>query len=487
MILQAATYDLNWYTLGAFLAYFLVILGLGIYSSRYSGKGLSAYFLAGRSMSRFTVAVSAVVSGRSSWLVIGFTGIAYTQGVDALWYGVGYTVIEFFLFLYYAPKLRAYSERHNCITLPDYYAARFEDRNGLLRGLIVAIFLIFMVSYVSAQFVAGGKAFASSFGLTQDQGIYLSAGIILLYTILGGFMAVSLTDVFQGFFLVAGLIGLSVYGILEQGGLNEVSAQLSQMEGNYLSAFDLSTLSFLGAIGLGLGSPGNPHILIRYMSIKDPGQFRWTAVVGTIFNILMAGGALMVGLVGRVYFPEVSALPAEDAEKVYPELGQLLSHPIFFGLLLASIFSAIMSTADSQLLVAASSLVRDIYQRLWKQGAELPQQQLVLMSRAAVALLTVIAVYLSIQAQALVFWLVLFAWAGLGAALGSTSILALFWKKTTKAGVIAGLLVGTGTVIAWNNIPLLKDTIYELIPAFFLALAVTAGLSLLTRSGRVSA
>lgn len=195
----------------------------------------------------------------------------------------------------------------------------------------------------------------------------------------------------------------------------------------------------------------------------------------------------MVGLVGRVYFPEVSALPAEDSEKVYPELGQLLSHPIFFGLLLASIFSAIMSTADSQLLVAASSLVRDIYQRLWKQGAELPQQQLVLMSRAAVALLTVIAVYLSIQAQALVFWLVLFAWAGLGAALGSTSILALFWKKTTKAGVIAGLLVGTGTVIAWNNIPLLKDTIYELIPAFFLALAVTAGLSLLTRSGRVSA
>ena len=484
MVYLTATHSLSFQALGAFVLYFLVVLGLGIYSARFSGKGLSAYFLAGRNMSRFTVAVSAVVSGRSSWLVIGFTGIAYTQGLDALWYAVGYTVIEFFLFLYYAPKLREFSEKHNCITLPDYYAARFSDRNGWLRGLIVAIFLIFMVSYVSAQFVAGGKAFAASFGVSQHEGIYLSAGIILLYTILGGFMAVSLTDVLQGFFLVIGLIALPVYGIIQQGGWAEVSAQLQQMEGNYLSAFDISTLGFLGAIGLGLGSPGNPHILIRYMSIKDPGQFRWTAVVGTLWNVLMAGGALMVGLVGRAYFPEVSALPSGDAEKVYPELGQLLGHPIFFGFLMASIFSAIMSTADSQLLVAASSVVRDLYQRIIRNGAELSQQRLVLMSRSTVAILTIIAVGLSVQARALVFWLVLFAWAGLGAALGSTSILALFWERTTKTGVVGGLLVGTGTVIAWNQIPMLKDTIYELVPAFFLALAVTAGLSLLTPTDR---
>jgi SSS family solute:Na+ symporter len=220
------------------------------------------------------------------------------------------------------------------------------------------------------------------------------------------------------------------------------------------------------------------------MSIKDPGQFRWTAVVGTLWNVLMAGGALMVGLVGRAYFPEVSSLPAGDAEKVYPELGQLLGHPIFFGFLMASIFSAIMSTADSQLLVAASSVVRDLYQRIIRNGAELSQQRLVLMSRSTVAILTIIAVGLSVQAQALVFWLVLFAWAGLGAALGSTSILALFWERTTKPGVVGGLLVGTGTVIAWNQIPMLKDTIYELIPAFFLALAVIAGLSLLTPTDR---
>lgn len=467
---------------GAFVFYFILILGLGVYSSYFSSQGISEYFIGGRSMNRFVVALSAVVSGRSSWLVIGFTGLAYTQGFDALWYAVGYTVIEFFLFLYYAPKLRNFSEKHNCITLPDYYAARFEDKKGYLRALIVVIFLTFMVSYVSAQFVAGGKAFASSFGFTQHEGIFISAVIILLYTVLGGFMAVSLTDVLQGIFLVIALIALPLIGIIEQGGWQAVSGQLAAMEGNYLDPFDLSTLGFIGALGLGLGSPGNPHILIRYMSIKDPKQFKWTAVVGTTWNILMAGGALMVGIVGRSFVPEASTLPGGDVEKIYPELGAMLSHPILFGFLLASIFSAIMSTADSQLLVAASSVVRDIYERIIRQGETIPQKKLVIMSRSVVAILVIIAVILSIYAQDLVFWLVLFAWAGLGAAIGSTSILALFWSKTTKTGVIFGLITGTATVIIWNNIPALKDTIYELIPAFILGFLVTIIISLITQN-----
>ncbi len=466
---------------GAFVFYFLLIIGLGIYSSYFSSRGISEYFIGGRSMGRFVVALSAVVSGRSSWLVIGFTGLAYTKGFGALWYAVGYTVIEFFLFLYYAPKLRDFSEKHNCITLPDYYAARFKDQKGFLRGLIVFIFLIFMVSYVSAQFVAGGKAFASSFGFTQHEGIYISATIILLYTVLGGFMAVSLTDVLQGIFLVVALIALPIMGIAEQGGWQAMTSKLASMEGNYLDPFNISTLGFIGALGLGLGSPGNPHILIRYMSIKDPKQFKWTAVVGTTWNVLMAGGALMVGIVGRSLVPEASALPEGDVEKIYPEIGQMLGHPIFFGFLLASIFSAIMSTADSQLLVAASAIVRDIYERIIRKGEAIPQRTLVTMSRSFVLVLVVIAVVLSIFAQDLVFWLVLFAWAGLGAAIGSTSILALFWEKTTKSGVVSGLLVGTVTVIIWNKTEALKDTIYELIPAFILAFLVTVVVSLLTQ------
>jgi len=472
--------DLELQTIIAFISYFVLIFGIGVYSTKFSSQGISEFFIGGRSMNRFVVALSAVVSGRSAWLVIGFAGIAYTMGFEALWYGVGYTVVEFFLFLYYAPKLRTFTEQNNCITMPDYYAARFKDEARWLRGLIVLIFLAFMVSYVSAQFVAGGKAFASSFGFSQMEGIFLTAGMVLIYTILGGFMAVSLTDVLQGIFLILGLVVLPIYGIFQQGGWTEVSAKLAAMEGNYLSAFDISTLGFLGAIGLGLGSPGNPHILIRYMSIKDPKQFKWTAVVGTIWNILLTGGALMVGIVGRSYFPEANTLPQGDEEKIYPELGQSLGHPIFFGLLLASVFSAIMSTADSQLLVSASSIVRDIYQRIIKKGEEIPQRTMVLMSRSAVFVLVVIAVFLSIRAEEVVFWLVLFAWAGLGAAIGSTSILAIFWKGATRAGVITGLLVGTVSVFVWKNISMLEETIYELIPAFILALLSTILVSKLT-------
>lgn len=177
-----------------------------------------------------------------------------------------------------------------------------------------------------------------------------------------------------------------------------MTTQLVSMEGNYLDPFDIGTLGFISALGLGLGSPGNPHILIRYMSIKDTKQFKWTAVVGTTWNVLVAAGALLVGIVGRSYIPEASALPNGDVERIYPELGQMLGHPIFFGFLLASVFSAIMSTADSQLLVAASSIVRDIYERIIRKGEPIPQRTLVTMSRTVVAVLVVIAVVLSIFA-----------------------------------------------------------------------------------------
>ena len=474
--------NLSYQAFGAFIFYFLLIIGLGIYSSRFSSQGISEYFIGGRSMSRFVVALSAVVSGRSAWLVIGFAGTAYMMGFDALWYAVGYTIVEFFLFLYYAPKLRDFTEKHNCITLPDYYAARFRDKTGRLRGLIVFIFLLFMVGYISGQFIAGGKTFASSFGIDFVIGVFITAGMVLIYTVLGGFMAVSLTDVLQGLFLILGLVVLPIYGIIHQGGWAEVSTELSKIEGNYLSPFNLSTLTFIGAIGLGLGSPGNPHILIRYMSIKDPKQFKWTAFVGTTWNVLLAGGALLVGIVGRSYFPEIEALQNNDEEKIYPELGQFLGHPIFFGFLLASIFSAIMSTADSQLLVSASSIVRDVYQRIIKKGEEIPQKKMVLLSRATVSALVVIALLLCLLIRESVFDRVLSAWAGLGAAIGPTSILALFWKKTTKIGVACGLVTGAGTVIIWKIFPALGDLIYELIPGFFLALLVTIAISLFTQS-----
>ena len=320
-----------------FILYFLIVIGIGVYTTRFSSRGVSEFFLGGRQMGRFVVALSAVVSGRSAWLLLGFTGMAYSMGFSAVWAVVGYTLVEFFLFLYYAPLIRKFSGDHDCITLPDFYAARFNDKSGTLRILIIIIFLVFMVTYVSAQFVGGGKAFFTNFGLDQTWGIILTAAIVLVYTILGGFMAVSLTDVLQGFVMLAALIGLPLYAVIHMGGWNEISIQVLQFDQGFLNPVALSFGVFAGFLGIGLGSPGNPHILVRYMSIKDPSQFRWTAIVGTIWNILMAGGALFIGLIGRAYFPDADMLPDGDPENVYLSLAGELLHPVLVGLLLASI------------------------------------------------------------------------------------------------------------------------------------------------------
>lgn len=478
---QVVSLAVDQYAIWAFVGYLALLIGIGIYSSRFSSEGISEFFIGGRKMNRFVVALSAVVSGRSAWLLLGVTGMAYAQGASAVWAVIGYIVVELFLFLYYARRLRNFSETYDCITIPDFFAERFNDKTGTLRILLVVVFLIFMVSYVSAQFVAGGKAFASGFQLDQSTGVILSAIIILAYTVLGGFLAVSLTDMFQAIFMIFALVVLPVIAVADAGGLQAVLSQLTEMDPTLIDPMALSFGALIGFIGIGLGSPGNPHILTRYMSIDDPNQLRWTAVIGTTWNVVMAWGAIFIGLAGRVYFPEVDMLPASDTENLYPVLAQQHLHPVVFGVVVASIFAAIMSTADSQLLVAASAVVRDIYDKIINKGKEIPQKKLVLYSRLVVLLLVVVALIFGLLAQDLVFWLVLFAWAGLGAAIGPTSILALYWKGTTKAGIIAGLLTGTAVTIIWYYIPVLKNNLYELIPAFFLGLFVTWLVSLFTQ------
>jgi len=464
----------------AFIAYLILIIGVGIYASRFSSQGISEYFIGGRKMNRFVVALSAVVSGRSAWLLLGVTGMAYAQGPSAVWAVLGYIIVEIFLFLYYGRRLRNFTEKRNCITIPDFFAERFNDHDGKLRMTIVVIFLVFMVGYISSQFVAGGKAFASGFGLDTDTGVLLTAGIVLVYTIVGGFLAVSLTDMFQAIFMMLALVILPVIAIVNFGGLQELLSSLAVMDMMYVDPFAVSVGAAIGFLGIGLGSPGNPHILARYMSIDDPKQFKYVAVVGTTWNVLMAWGAVFVGLAGRAYFPEVEMLPGADTENLFPMLAQLQLHPILFGVVLASIFAAIMSTADSQLLVAASSVVRDVYEKIIKKGVEVSQAKLVLYSRIVVFLIVILSLIFGFFAEDLVFWLVLFAWAGLGASIGPTSILALYWKGTTRAGIFAGLITGTLVTIVWYLIPELKALMYELIPGFFASLLATWLVSLFT-------
>jgi sodium/proline symporter len=463
----------------SFLAYLALVVAVGVWATRFSSAGVSEYFLGGRKMHRFVVALSAVVSGRSAWLVIGVVGMAYTRGASAVWAVVGYIVVELFLFLYYARRLRRFSEAHDCITVPDFFAARFGDRKGGLRLVLVGVLLTFIVGYVAGQFVAGGKAFATGFGLEPATGILLTAGIVLVYTVLGGFLAVSLTDVVQAVFMIVALVAVPWIAIAAAGGLGELTAMLAADPAT-ASLLDPTALGFgvlLGFLGIGLGSPGNPHILARYMSIADAAQLRTAAVVGTVWNVVMAWGALFAGLAGRLYFADPALLPGGDPENLYPALASQVLPAWLFGLVIAAVFAAIMSTTDSQLLVAASAVVRDLYEKVLRRDRQVDQKRLVFLSRVVVAFLVVLAVLLGFYAEQVVFWLVLFSWGGLGASLGPTSILGLYWKGTTRAGVIAGMLAGAGTVIAWELTPVLSEALYELIPGFLAGLVVTVVVS----------
>jgi sodium/proline symporter len=479
---QTLVMQVDNYALGAFIGYLLFIVVIGIYAARFSSEGISNFFIGGRKMGMLVVALSAVVSGRSAWLLLGFTGMAFTMGLSSLWAVAGYIIAEFFLFFFYAPRIRRFSEKTDCITIPDFFEARFGDQSGVLRSVVAVIIVLFMVAYVSAQFVAGGKTFSASFHISQNQGLFLTATIILFYTIVGGFLAVSLTDMIQGFIMIIALLVLPVITIIHLGGFHSFYEQASAINGgDFSNAFALGTGALIGFLGIGLGSAGNPHIVARYMSIKNTSSLKKVAVVGTSANVLMALGALFTGMAGRIYFPDIALLPAEDPENLYPMLASEHLHPIMFGVVIASIFAAIMSTADSQLLVAASAMVRDVYEKLIFKGKEISQRKLVNMSRIFVLLLVVVSLFLGFVAEELVFWLVLFAWAGLGAAFGPTSILALYWKGTTKAGVIAGILSGAAIVIVWNRVTVLKEMMYELVPAFIIAFLVTLLVSKITQ------
>jgi sodium/proline symporter len=433
------------YAVAAFLGYLAVIVAIGLYARKFSSTGLSEFFVGGRKMNRYVVALSA------------------------------------FQFLFYARRLRRFAESHYCVTLPDFFAARFGDRNGVLRSVLIFVILIFMVGYVSAQFVGGGKAFAASFGLSPTNGILLTALIVLAYTSVGGFLAVSLSDTLQACIMIVALVVVPLIAIIGYGGLTPVVEQLRTLDPTLIDPVALSAGVIIGFIGIGLGSPGNPHIIVRYMSIADSAQLRVSAVVGTVWNVVMAWGALFIGLAGRAYFPDVAMLPDADPEQLYPLLASQHLPPVFFGLVVASVFAAIISTADSQLLVAASSVVRDFYEKILHKGETVPQKRLVLYSRLVVVLLVIAALVFGVLAEDLVFWLVLFAWAGLGAAIGPTSILALFWRRTTRAGVIAGLITGTAVTIFWERTLALNSLIYELVPAFGAGLLVTVIVSYATR------
>jgi len=464
----------------SFVFYLIIIITIGVLSARFSSSGLSEFFLAGRKLKEFVVALSAVVSGRSAWLLVGVTGMAFTIGAPAVWTVTGYITAEVFLFAFIGKRLRRYTSMMGNLTIPDFFESRFKDKSNVLRIISVLIILIFMISYVAAQFLAGGKAFSTSFQMSELSGILLTAFIVLVYTALGGFLAVSLTDMIQAFFMIFALIALPIIAVSHSGGWGGIVGILGEFNPRFLNPFAFAAGGIIGFLGIGLGSPGNPHILVRYMAVKDPRLLRKSCLIGTIWNVLMAWGAVFIGLVGRAYYLRPEALPGADPENLFPFLAAAHLHPLLVGIVIASILAAIMSTADSQLLVASSGIVRDIYQKILVKGKTISQRRLVFLSRIVVLCLVSAALFLGAIAKQYVFWLVLFAWGGLGASFGPPLLLSLFWRRVTKAGVVAGFISGTTVTIIWNQISYLKGLIYELVPAFLFSAFLTILISLLT-------
>jgi solute:Na+ symporter, SSS family len=457
-----------------------VIIGLLV---RKRTRCQSDFFLGGRRLSRFSIALSAVASGRSSWLVLGVSGMAYTMGVAAVWSVVGYITAEMVQFVAIGGRLRRLSEKYDAMTLLDFFESHFEDGRQLIRRVGAVIMGIFLVAYVAAQFNAGANSLSVALKLPLAVSLLIASALVLAYMMLGGYLAVVYNDVVRALIMIVGLVLFPLYGLVKLGGLPALLTTLEALDPARINPLALSFGALVGFLGIGLGSPGQPHVVVRYMTIADPAKLRYSAVIGTFWNVVLGWGAVFIGLIGRAMIPDVSAVPDANPEMIYLVLSAQFFSPVLYGLLIGGIFAAILSTADSQLLVVSSTLVRDLYEKILRRDRPLPESKKLGLCRWVVLGSGLVSVILAYLAKDLVFWLVLFAWGGLGASFGTALILSLYWKRTNVPGIVAGMVTGTLTTILWKLF--LKDAtgVYELIPAFVLALGAIVLFGVFSRKG----
>ncbi len=469
----------------AFIIYLIILIIIGIWSSKFN-KTLDDFLIAGRKLGTWPVAISAEASDMSGWLVMGLPGRGFVYGIGALWTSIGAAFGTLFNWSVIAKRLRRFTEKLHSITIPDFLEDRYNDETHVIRTISTSIITIFMVAYVSVQLVASGKILSEIFGWNYHSALILGFAIITFYTLMGGFFAVAWTDVFQGMLIVGILLILPIVGIIKLGGLGAIFSEVGQVNIDALSpGFGYGGMLFLlfafASMSWFFGYPGQPHILTRYMAIKDEKKILNSTIIGMTWVIISLWGAVLIGIIGLAIF---KGLP--DPEKVMPLLAMHLLPEWAAGIVIAAITAAIMSTADSQLLVATSSVVEDVYHKLINPNVN--QKKLVMYSRISVLLLSVIAFLLALQGG-VIYFLVAFAWGGLAASFGPLIILSLWWRRTTKLGAIAGMISGAVTVIIWDKLGianmLAKSLSSELIipgmiPAFFISLFFVIVVSLFT-------
>ncbi|RHW75292.1 sodium/proline symporter PutP [Colwellia sp. RSH04] len=460
-------------TLFSLALYFIAMLGIGLYAYKKSTSDVSGYMLGGRSLTPSVAALSAGASDMSGWMLMGLPGAMYLSGVSSLWIGIGLILGAFLNYLIVAPRLRTYTEiANNSITLPDFFENRFEDKTRLLRVVSSIVIVVFFTLYTSSGIVAGGKLFESSFGLSYEIGLYVTAGVVVAYTLFGGFLAVSLTDFVQGCIMFVALVLVPVVTLNEVGGIEEVHTAVKQINPELLNAFSgMTLLGIISAMAWGLGYFGQPHIIVRFMAIRSVKDMPTARRIGMSWMIVSLIGAMATGFAGIAYVQK-TGLKLDDAETIFIVLSQLLFNPLVAGFLLAAILAAIMSTISSQLLVTSSSLTGDFYQAFLNKEAS--EKQLVLVGRISVLIVALVAIFLAYDRNSTILSLVSNAWAGFGAAFGPVVIGSLYWSKMTKNGALAGIVAGAATVLFWIYAPVtingnsLSSVVYEIVPGFIM-------------------
>ena len=461
-----------------FIVYLCFLLLVGFFTYGFS-KTQEDYFLAGRKLGPWVTAFSERASGESAWLLLALPGAAITIGLGEIWSVIGIIVGITASWYLIAEKLRVETEKYDSLTIPEFLHRKYKDDSNIIRlfsALIIAFFFLF---YVSAQFHASGKVLNSLFDLSPTTGITIGAVVIIIYTLMGGFFAVAWTDLIQGILMIGTLVILPIAGYFELrnadisiiDGLKNAHLIFGNYNSNVFSGKEgmAALVLSLGGLSWGLGYLGQPHLVIRYMAIRSSSEVSIARKIAICWAIPGITGAFFVGIVALLYFgPEY--FQTQDPEQAMPILASNLLHPIIAGLFISGAVAAMMSTADSQLLVSTSAITEDFIHQYLKK--DISEKILVLISRAMIVFLGTIAYGIALYSEISgrnIFSVVSYAWSGLGSAFGPVLVMTLWWRKTTRQGVIMGLLTGFLVTIVWANIPYLRTMMTERLSSFILA------------------
>ncbi|KXS44921.1 MAG: sodium/proline symporter [Candidatus Frackibacter sp. T328-2] len=449
-------------TLITFIFYFIFLMGVGLYFYKKT-VDIEDYLLGGRGMGSWVTALSAQASDMSGWLLMGLPGAIYIGGMGQAWIAIGLFIGTALNWKFVAPRLRMYTEKTDSMTLASFFEDRFKDPTGLLRIIAAIITLLFFTIYTSSGLVAAGKLFESMFSIDYTLAVLIGGLIIVLYTFLGGFMAVCWTDFFQGLLMFGAIIVVPFLAYNYVGGATEITSAMN-LKGVSTSLFgkEFSIMATISTMAWGLGYFGQPHILARFMSIESVKKLPKAMTIAVVWVFISLGGAVIIGLIS---IPMFENLASGDNEKVFIYMIEQLFNPWIGGILLAAILSAIMSTIDSQLLVSSSTLTEDFYKKVINKEAS--EEKLMKIGRICVILIAIVALFLALNPNNTVLGLVAYAWGGFGAAFGPIVLFALFSKKTSWKSALAGMVTGTIVLVVWKQIGL-GATMYEIVPGFII-------------------